>query len=173
MCLLPLNNRVRKFNVFSHVCLSLCSQGEVPMWPLPVIQLVSHLGPPAYSNLFTWESPPAPAPAPYPHGPQSSPPQNAQTSSLGSPHVQDPSSNLFTWGPRSTTGADIWWLVTETRTWASERYASYLNDILFVITARKCSLRRLCFYTCLSFILFTGGGGIPACNGPTVYKQLH
>ena len=25
------------------------------------------------------------------------------------------------------------------------------------ITARKRSLRRLCFYTCLSFILFTGG----------------
>ena len=43
-----------------------------------------------------------------------------------------------------------------------------------IITARKRSLQRLCFYTCLSFILFTGGGvGIPACNGPTVYKQLH
>ena len=41
------------------------------------------------------------------------------------------------------------------------------------ITARKRSLRRLCFYRCLSFILFTGGGvGIPACNGPTVYKQV-
>ena len=28
-----------------------------------------------------------------------------------------------------------------------------------IFTARKRSLRRLCFYTCLSFILFTGGGG--------------
>ena len=27
-----------------------------------------------------------------------------------------------------------------------------------IITARKQSLRRLCFYTCLSVILFTGGG---------------
>ena len=27
------------------------------------------------------------------------------------------------------------------------------------VTARKRSLRRLCFYTCLSVILFTGGGG--------------
>ena len=27
---------------------------------------------------------------------------------------------------------------------------------IFIITARKCSLRRLCFYTCLSLILFTG-----------------
>ena len=31
-----------------------------------------------------------------------------------------------------------------------------------IITARKRSLGRLCFYTCLSVILFTGGGGIPA-----------
>ena len=29
-----------------------------------------------------------------------------------------------------------------------------------VITARKRSLRRLCFYTCLSVILFTGEGGL-------------
>ena len=29
-----------------------------------------------------------------------------------------------------------------------------------LVTARKRSLRRLCFYTCLSFILFTGGGGV-------------
>ena len=34
-----------------------------------------------------------------------------------------------------------------------------INLIVFiVITARKRSLRRLCFYTCLSVILFTGGG---------------
>ena len=29
-----------------------------------------------------------------------------------------------------------------------------------IITARKHSLRRLCFYTCLSVILFTDGGGV-------------
>ena len=29
--------------------------------------------------------------------------------------------------------------------------------LLFLITARKRSLRRSCFYTCLSLILFTGG----------------
>ena len=32
-----------------------------------------------------------------------------------------------------------------------------------IITARKRSLRRLCFYTCLSFLLFMGGDGILAC----------
>ena len=32
-----------------------------------------------------------------------------------------------------------------------------------IITARKQSLRRLCFYTSLSVILFTGGGGLPQC----------
>ena len=38
-----------------------------------------------------------------------------------------------------------------------------------IITARKRSLRRLCFYTCLSVILFTGGC-LPQCmlgNTPT------
>ena len=30
--------------------------------------------------------------------------------------------------------------------------------LTFLITTRKRSLRRLCFYTCLSVILFTGGG---------------
>ena len=30
----------------------------------------------------------------------------------------------------------------------------------FIFTARKRSLRRLCFYTCLSVILFTGRGGV-------------
>ena len=29
-----------------------------------------------------------------------------------------------------------------------------------IFTARKLSLRRLCFYTCLSVILFTGGGHV-------------
>ena len=33
-----------------------------------------------------------------------------------------------------------------------------------IITARKRSLQRLCFYTCLSVILFTGGWGcLPQC----------
>ena len=34
-----------------------------------------------------------------------------------------------------------------------------------VINARKRSFRRLCFYTCLSVILFTGGGGVHGCWG--------
>ena len=34
-----------------------------------------------------------------------------------------------------------------------------LNSNVNIITARKRSLRRLCFYTCLSVILFTRGGG--------------
>ena len=66
--------------------------------------------------------------------------------------------------------------------WESGRYASYWNASLF-ITARKHSLRRLCFYTCLSFcpqggvlsqyalqVVYQhtlqqvwGGGDIPAC----------
>ena len=33
--------------------------------------------------------------------------------------------------------------------------------IRFLPSATK--LRRLCFYTCLSVILFTGGGGLPQC----------
>ena len=43
------------------------------------------------------------------------------------------------------------------------RYASYWNAVLLtaIFTARKQSLRRLCFYTCLSFC--PGGGGISAC----------
>ena len=36
---------------------------------------------------------------------------------------------------------------------------------LLIITARKRSLRRLCFYTCLSVILFTGGRGVRSCWG--------
>ena len=31
---------------------------------------------------------------------------------------------------------------------------------VLIFTARKRSLRSLCFYTCLSVILFTGGGGV-------------
>ena len=34
--------------------------------------------------------------------------------------------------------------------------------MLLFVTARKRISRRLCVYTCLSVILFTGGG-IPAC----------
>ena len=44
------------------------------------------------------------------------------------------------------------------------------------ITARKRSLRRLCFYTCLSVILFTGGvsaaGGVPAPGGVSALGDL-
>ena len=36
---------------------------------------------------------------------------------------------------------------------------------IIIFTASKRSLRRLCFYTCLSVILFTGEG-IPACSMP-------
>ena len=39
-------------------------------------------------------------------------------------------------------------------------YAPHIQKGL--ITARKRSLRRLCFYTCLSVILFTGGGCYPS-----------
>ena len=35
----------------------------------------------------------------------------------------------------------------------------------FIFTARKRSLRRLCFYTCLSVILFTGGWSAPVHAG--------
>ena len=46
----------------------------------------------------------------------------------------------------------------------SRRYLNlfYRDEI---ITARKRSLRRLCFYRCLSFILFTGGGACVAGGG--------
>ena len=40
-------------------------------------------------------------------------------------------------------------------------WKAFFCSILF--TARKRSLRRLCFYTCLSFILFTGGVCLSAC----------
>ena len=42
-----------------------------------------------------------------------------------------------------------------------------------VFTARKRSLRRLCFYTCLSVILFTGGGGESASVGVYIQGDLH
>ena len=35
---------------------------------------------------------------------------------------------------------------------------SHLETATQIFTTRKRSLRRLCFYTCLSVILFTGGG---------------
>ena len=51
------------------------------------------------------------------------------------------------------------------------KYYSQCFYFFCVLTARKRSLRRLCFYTCLSVILFTGGrGGIPAC---LVGLQVH
>ena len=40
------------------------------------------------------------------------------------------------------------------------------------ITARKRSLRRLCFYTCLSVILFTGGG-VPTTGTPRAGTHPH
>ena len=39
-----------------------------------------------------------------------------------------------------------------------------------IITARKRSLRRLCFYTCMSVILFTGGG---LHRGVCIQEGLH
>ena len=50
-------------------------------------------------------------------------------------------------------------------------YLLHYTGIIRIFTARKRSLRRLCFYTCLSFILFTGGacvvawGGMHGCSG--------
>ena len=44
--------KLRKVNVFSHVCLSVC-RGGGPKWPLPMMRLVSHGSqrtPPSYSN---------------------------------------------------------------------------------------------------------------------------
>ena len=38
---------------------------------------------------------------------------------------------------------------------------------VIIITARKRSLRRLCFYTCLSVILFTGDRHSPGANTPS------
>ena len=59
-------------------------------------------------------------------------------------------SNMFTSGPPS---ADIWWLLQQV--WLAQQ-AMHLQ-VCFLVTAHKRSLRRLCFYTCLSVILFTGG----------------
>ena len=39
--------------------------------------------------------------------------------------------------------------------------------ICIIITVCKRSLRRFCFYTCLSVILFTGGGGVPGQVHPS------
>ena len=53
---------------------------------------------------------------------------------------------------------------------------TYLVYFIFV-TAHKRSLRRLCFYTCLSFILFTGGvsasvhAGMPPPEADTPRRQ--
>ena len=38
-----------------------------------------------------------------------------------------------------------------------------VGTVLHIVTARKWSLRRLCFYTCLPVILFTGG--VRGCGG--------
>ena len=51
-----------------------------------------------------------------------------------------------------------------------------VSDI--IVTARKRSLRRLCFYTCLSVILFTGtgcmvAGGMRGCWGACMVAMGH
>ena len=46
------------------------------------------------------------------------------------------------------------------------------NLLNFFITARKRSLRRLCFYTCLSVILFTGGEGSPGPHAERLLRGL-
>ena len=68
-------------------------------------------------------------------------------------------SNWFTWGPHCTgppTSADIWWLVTA----VGKQAVRILLQCFLVITAHKRSLRRLCFYGCLSFC---PQGGLPQC----------
>ena len=40
-----------------------------------------------------------------------------------------------------------------------------------IFTARKRSLRRLCFYMCLSFILFTGGGVVVVVSQHAMGQQ--
>ena len=52
------------------------------------------------------------------------------------------------------------------RMWSTNKQAVYILLECILVTARKCSLQRLCFYMCLSVILFTGGSasvhaGIP------------
>ena len=52
---------------------------------------------------------------------------------------------------------------------------TYCQGVSSFITARKRSLRRLCFYTCLSVLLFTVGG-VPGQAPPwagTPPKQVH
>ena len=44
-----------------------------------------------------------------------------------------------------------------------ERFLFGIKNIRYIITARKRSLRRLCFYTCFLVILFTGG--VPGPRG--------
>ena len=50
-----------------------------------------------------------------------------------------------------------------------------LNGCLGFFTTRKRSLRRLCFYTCLSVILFTEGVCLSACwdTTPPPHKSRH
>ena len=69
---------------------------------------------------------------------------------------------IYSYGAITTT--------TQVTTKREVKGTSTLNACVFlwflrpIFTARKRILRRLCFYTCLSVILFGGGGGgIPAC----------
>ena len=46
-----------------------------------------------------------------------------------------------------------------------ERFLFGIKNLRYIITARKDSLRRLCFYTCFLVILFTGGGAWSQVGG--------
>ena len=78
--------------------------------------------------------------------------------------------NLFNKATKFTP-AFRWLLVMELE---SQVYRSCFTDRVAIFTARKRSLWRLCFYTCLSVILFTrgcacseggSGRGVPAQGG--------
>ena len=45
--------------------------------------------------------------------------------------------------------------------------------VFYIVTTRKQSLRRLCFYTCLSVILFTGWGACMVARGACVVARGH
>ena len=51
------------------------------------------------------------------------------------------------------------------------QYMGSIRKMTLVITARKRSLRRLCFYTCLSVILLTGGSANCMLGYPPPFDQ--
>ena len=79
---------------------------------------------------------------------------------LPTPRMQTPQLNAdpLEADPRMQTSPlpDIHGIVRDT---VNKRVVRILLECILV-TVRKRSLRRLCFYTCLSVILFTGGGGV-------------